>query len=146
MLNAYDGNGQTVASTFSCTSGSGTRCGFGVECSPMMKSRHGKLGHALRTVNVQKHSTDRSEGSAQRAFTLEQVRLIADLRIMHAKVDELYQISKVLQQRHDERAVVVHADKVVLAEDIRKVDELYIWFVELKDEADRSRRKQVNGH
>jgi len=76
-------------------------------------------------------------------MTVEQVRLVADLRIMHAKVDELYQISKVLRHRHDERAVVEYADKAVLAEDIRKVDELYIWFVELKDEAERLRRKRV---
>ena len=112
----------------------------------MMKSKPVKGGHGLRAVKNHRHSADTGEGSAQRAFTLEQVRLIADLRIMHAKVDELYQISKVLQVRHDERAVVTHADKAVLAEDIRKVDELYIWFVELKDEADRARRKQVNGH
>lgn len=76
-------------------------------------------------------------------MTVEQVRLVADLRIMHAKVDELYQISKVLRIRHNERSVVEHADKAVLAEDIRKVDELYIWFVELKDEAERLRRKRV---
>jgi len=95
---------------------------------------------------IKSHRQTGGSGEArQHALTVDQVRLVADLRIMHAKVDELYQISKVLQVRHDERAVVDYADKAVLAEDIRKVDELYIWFVELKDEADRIRRKQVNG-
>ena len=83
--------------------------------------------------------------TAARSFSVEEVRLVADLRIMHAKVDELYQISKVLQVRHDEQAVVTYADRAVLAEDIRKVDELYLWFIELREEAGRVRRKRVNG-
>jgi hypothetical protein len=112
----------------------------------MMKSKSSKGGHSLKAVKMHRHSTETRERAGQHAFTVEHVRLVADLRIMHAKVDELYQISRVLQVRHDERAVVDYADKAVLAEDIRKVDELYIWFVELKDEADRTRRKQVNGH
>jgi hypothetical protein len=110
----------------------------------MLKSRAGKEGRSLKAVKSHRIPMQRDE--IQRALTVDQVRLVADLRIMHAKVDELYQISKVLQVRHDEHSVVEHADKVVLAEDIRKVDELYIWFVELKDEADRLRRKKaVNG-
>ena len=120
----------------------GTMRRFAVECLAMMKSKD----RHLKALKIQRRSAEASHAGTQRAFTLEEVRLIADLRIMHAKVDELYQISKVLQTRHDERAVVTHADKAVLAEDIRKVDELYIWFVELRDETDRSRRKQVNGH
>lgn len=73
--------------------------------------------------------------------SVDQIRLIADLRIMHAKVDELYQICKVLQTRHDENAVINFADARVLAEDIRKADELYLWFIRLKEEADRVRRR-----
>ena len=110
----------------------------------MLKSKANREGRALKAVKSHRPSAQNEE-AAQHVITVDQVRLVADLRIMHAKVDELYQISKVLQQRHDEGAVAQHADKAVLAEDIRKVDELYIWFVELKDETDRTRRKQVNG-
>jgi hypothetical protein len=74
-------------------------------------------------------------------LTVNEIRLVADLRIMHAKVDELYQITKLLQQRHAKLDVVEYADKPVLNEDIRKVDELYLWFVQLKEEADRRRRQ-----
>jgi len=112
----------------------------------MLKTKSIKEGRPLKAVSSSHQSTKTGVGHLQHALTVDQVRLIADLRIMHAKVDELYQISSVLQVRHDERAVVNHADKAVLAEDIRKVDELYIWFVELKDEAERARRKHVIGH
>jgi hypothetical protein len=73
-----------------------------------------------------------------------EVRTVADLRIMHSKVDELWQICHALRERHDESAIVTYADLKVLNEDIRKVDELYLWFVTLKDEANR-RRKQRAG-
>ncbi len=66
------------------------------------------------------------------ALTAAEVRVVADLRIMHAKVDELYHIAGVLQQRHTEADIHAYADGPVLAEDIRKVDELYLWFVRLK--------------
>lgn len=74
-------------------------------------------------------------------LTVDEVRLLADLRIMHSKVDELYQISRVLRTRHNEQSVITYADARVLAEDIRKVDELYLWFIQLKDEAERGRRR-----
>ncbi len=75
---------------------------------------------------------------------MEEIRTVADLRIMHAKVDELYQLSQTLRQRHDESAIISYADKSVLAEDIRKVDELYLWFVKLKEASERPSRKASN--
>lgn len=85
----------------------------------------------------------RGKGEHQKTeqyLTVKEIRLVADLRIMHAKVDELYQISKLLQQRHPKLDVVHYADKPVLNEDIRKVDEIYLWFIQLKEEAERLRR------
>ncbi len=76
-----------------------------------------------------------------RALTVDEIRVVADLRIMHSKVDELYQVCKILQLRHDEGDVITYADKRVLPEDIRKVDELYLWFVKLKEEAERRLRR-----
>ena len=70
-----------------------------------------------------------------RALTIEEVRLVSDLRIMHAKVDEVYEIVKALRTRHDEAAIVRYADQPVLTEDIQKIDEIYLWFVKLKEES-----------
>jgi hypothetical protein len=70
-----------------------------------------------------------------RWLTIEQVRLVSDLRIMHAKVDEIYEVVKALRTRHDEAAIVRYADQPVLTEDIRQIDEIYLWFVKLKEES-----------
>jgi hypothetical protein len=75
------------------------------------------------------HSVD------DRALSIDEIRIVADLRIMHSKVDELYQVVNALRQRHDESATVKYADQPVLTEDIRKVDEIYLWFVRLKEES-----------
>jgi hypothetical protein len=101
----------------------------------MMKSFKG--GKSARPVKLRPR---------EEYLTVDEIRLVADLRIMHAKVDELYQIYKVLQERHDKTSTVHYADKVVLAEDIRKVDELYLWFVELRQQSERTRRQEMNGH
>ena len=77
-----------------------------------------------------------------RWLEVEEVRTVADLRIMHAKVAELWQICQSLRERHDESAIVAYADLKVLGDDIRKVDELYLWFVSLKDEADRRGKRR----
>lgn len=71
------------------------------------------------------------------ALNIEEVRLVADLRVMHAKVDELFQLVSNLKRRHDERAVRMYADREVLDQDIRRVDEIYLWFVKMKDEGIR---------
>ena len=70
-------------------------------------------------------------------LTIDEVRLVSDLRIMHAKVDELYQVVMNLQRRHDEDAIHNYADQPVLNEDINRVDEIYLWFVKLKNEGRR---------
>ena len=78
-----------------------------------------------------------NEDIANRWLDVQEVRLIADLRVMHAKVDELFQLVSNLKRRHDERAVRMYADREVLDEDIRRVDEIYLWFVKMKDEGMR---------
>jgi hypothetical protein len=70
-----------------------------------------------------------------RWLTIEETRLVGDLRIMHSKVDELHQFVAALKRHHDEGAIVKYADQPVLTEDIQKVDELYLWFVKLKEES-----------
>jgi hypothetical protein len=74
-----------------------------------------------------------------RALDLDEIRLVSDLRIMHAKVDELYQIVTNLRKRHDESDIVMYADEKVLSENIHKVDEIYLWFVRIKEERDKIR-------
>jgi hypothetical protein len=68
-----------------------------------------------------------------RWLTIEETRIVADLRIMHSKVDELYQVVNALKRHHDESGIVKYGDQPVLTEDIQKVDELYLWFVKLKE-------------
>jgi hypothetical protein len=72
-----------------------------------------------------------------RALTIDEVRLVSDLRIMHAKVDELFQIVSSLKRRHHEGDIHKYADQPVLNEDIEHVDDIYLWFVSLKDELRR---------
>ena len=67
----------------------------------------------------------------------EDIRLISDLRIMHLKVEELYQIVTTVKHRHDAARIPTYADASVLAEDINRIDEIYIWFLSLQEEAVR---------
>jgi hypothetical protein len=69
-----------------------------------------------------------------RPLDIDEIRLVSDLRIMHAKVDELFQIVSNLKRRHHEGAVRQYADTPVLEEDISRVDQIYLWFVSLKEE------------
>ena len=69
-----------------------------------------------------------------RWLDIDEVRLVSDLRIMHAKVDELYQIVQNLKRRHNEEAIYSYADHPLLQEDIDRVDDIYLWFVALKEE------------
>ena len=73
-----------------------------------------------------------------RALNVDEIRLIADLRIMHSKVGELYQVVTNLKRRHDDDAIHKYADQCVLSEDIDRVDELYMWFLRLKEQNRRS--------
>ena len=72
-----------------------------------------------------------------RWLEIEEVRLVSDLRIMHAKVEELYQIVNAIRRSHDEDAIFKYADQRRLAEDISRSDEIYLWFVTLKEFAAR---------
>jgi hypothetical protein len=75
-----------------------------------------------------------------RALDIEEIRLVADLRVMHAKVDELYQIVSNLKRRHGHDDINTYADQPVLSDDIQRVDEIYLFFVSVKEEAERRRR------
>jgi hypothetical protein len=75
-----------------------------------------------------------------RPLDIEEIRLIADLRVMHSKVDELYQVVTNLKRRHDQSDIHAYADAPVLDEDIQRVDDIYLWFVSLKEERERQRR------
>lgn len=72
-----------------------------------------------------------------RALDIDEVRIVADLRIMHSKVDELHQIVQNLKRRHSQADIHKYADQPVLSEDIARVDELYLWFLSLKEEGAR---------
>jgi hypothetical protein len=69
----------------------------------------------------------------ERWLTVDEVRLVSDLRIMHSKVDELYQIVDNLKRRHHEADIPKYADQPVLNEDIERVDDIYLWFVSVKE-------------
>jgi hypothetical protein len=72
---------------------------------------------------------------------VEEVRLIADLRIMHAKVHELFEVVAVLKRGHEENRIRRYADRAMLDKDIQRMDEIYLWFVSLKEERLKLRRK-----
>jgi len=69
-----------------------------------------------------------------RWLNVDEIRLIGDLRIMHSKVDELYHVMTNLKRRHSGADIQNYADQPVLNEDIARVDEIYLWFVSLKEE------------
>src|ERR1700731_907845 len=74
------------------------------------------------------------------ALEVEEVRLIADLRIMHAKVHELFEVVTVLKRGHEENYIRRYADRVMLEKDIQRVDEIYLWFLNLKEEGLKLRK------
>lgn len=78
-----------------------------------------------------------------RSLDVDEIRLVSDLRIMHSKVDELYQIVRSMRERHDQASTVTYAERTALAGDITKVDEIYLWFITIKEEMDR--RARANG-
>ncbi|MCU1307492.1 MAG: hypothetical protein JWN45_2187 [Acidobacteriaceae bacterium] len=77
-----------------------------------------------------------------RGLEIEEVRLVSDLRIMHSKVDELFQVISSLKSRHDEASIHKYADQEVLTADIERVDAIYMWFLRLKEE---SRKTYIGG-
>jgi hypothetical protein len=72
---------------------------------------------------------------------IEEVRLVADLRIMHAKVHELYEIVSGLKRRHQEKSIRNYADHRMLGLDIQRVDEIYLWFVSLRENGLRLKKR-----
>lgn len=72
-----------------------------------------------------------------RGLHIEEVRLVSDLRVMHSKVDELFHIVANLKRRHNQAAIHRYADQQVLGEDIERIDDIYLWFLQLKAERDR---------
>ncbi len=86
-----------------------------------------------------KKSDHNKQPVPERWLDVDEVRLVSDLRIMHSKVDELYQIVTNLKRRHSGADIHKYADQPVLNEDIARVDELYLWFVSLKEQ-EKSKR------
>lgn len=72
---------------------------------------------------------------------IEEVRLIADLRIMHSKVHELFEVVSVLKRGREENFIRRYADHAMLEKDIQRVDEIYLWFVSLKEEGLKLKKK-----
>ncbi|HEX3153941.1 MAG TPA: hypothetical protein VHV32_04915 [Candidatus Angelobacter sp.] len=72
---------------------------------------------------------------------VDEVRLIADLRIMHSKVHELFEVISVLKRGQDENFIRKYADHAMLEKDIQRVDEIYLWFVRLKEEGLKLKKK-----
>ena len=80
---------------------------------------------------------------AGRWLDIEEVRLVSDLRIMHSKVDELLQAVHTLKQRNSEADIQTYADEKLLAEDIRRVDSIYLFYVALKEESESKRVRKM---
>jgi len=76
-----------------------------------------------------------------RSLKIHEIRLVSDLRIMHSKVNDLFQVVDTLKRRHPEGAIRQYADNTALEEDIRRVDEIYLWFVALKEQGIRLTKK-----
>jgi hypothetical protein len=74
-------------------------------------------------------------------FDIDEMRLIADLRIMHSKVHELFEVVSVLKRGQDENFIRQYADHVMLEKDIQRVDEIYLWFVRLKEQGLKLKKK-----
>jgi hypothetical protein len=89
-------------------------------------------GYSGGTHMNPKHSQQKVQ---DRSLEVEEVRLVSDLRIMHSKVADLHQLVQFLKQHHDEAAIVNYADQPVLTADIQQVDDIYLWFVKLKEES-----------
>lgn len=76
-----------------------------------------------------------------RPLKIDEIRLISDLRIMHSKVNELFQVVQTLKRRHPEMTIRQYADHIALEEDIKRVDDIYLWFVGMKEERLRLTKK-----
>ena len=84
-------------------------------------------------IGLMQSTAYKKEDPAGRSLDIEEVRLVSDLRVMHAKVDELFHFVDNLKHRHHEDDIGRYSDHEVLSEDIAHVDEIYLWFVGLKE-------------
>jgi hypothetical protein len=87
-----------------------------------------------KMADTSQNAPESSKQAEERWLDIREVRLVSDLRIMHSKVDELYHVVMNLKQHHDQAAIHRYADAPILAENIRKVERIYLWFVALKEE------------
>ena len=82
-------------------------------------------------------SAQTDQPARDRWLDIDEVRLVSDLRIMHSKVDELYHVIANLKRRHSGDDIHKYADQPLLNEDIARVDEIYLWFVSLKEQREK---------
>lgn len=89
-----------------------------------------------------KKSPHTDQPTSGRWLDVDEIRLISDLRIMHSKVDELYHLIANLKRRNSGDDIRKYADHPVLNEDIARVDEIYLWFVSLKNQAAKQAKQR----
>ncbi len=65
---------------------------------------------------------------------IHEARVIADLRIMHSMVSQLYNHVRDLHDRYTEQDIIRYADQELLTIDIRRNDETYQFFVSLSEQ------------
>src|SRR5207248_1392345 len=75
----------------------------------------------------------------ERPLDIDGVRLVSDLHIMHSKVNELCAIVRDLKKRYSKTQIEHYADQEMLSQEIQQVDEIYLWFVKLKEEQRQKR-------
>ena len=91
----------------------------------------------FRDCNLIFRGVNMPRSPQERALSIDEVRIVSDLRIMHSKVDELFHIVEEVKERHSEADIHAYSDKPLLTQDIKRVDEIYLWFVKLREERDR---------
>ncbi len=67
------------------------------------------------------------------AQQVRETRIVADLRIMHSMVSQLYHHMCDLHERYTEADIIRYADQELLAVDIKRNDETYQFFVGLSE-------------
>jgi hypothetical protein len=68
-----------------------------------------------------------------RGLSIDEIRLVSDLRVMHSKVEELFQVVDKLKRRHSADDIRRYSDREILESNIDNVDQIYLWFVSLRD-------------
>ncbi|MGB7555454.1 MAG: hypothetical protein WBM04_13865 [Candidatus Korobacteraceae bacterium] len=65
---------------------------------------------------------------------IHETRIVADLRIMHSMVSQLYHHIRDLHDRYTEPDIIGYADQDLLTVDIKRNDETYQFFVALAEQ------------